>query len=1271
MRLRLSPPRVRRTVAGVAVALVACGLLAVPAAQAAPAPPAKPTGPTEAPAAKDRQRKVTDPDKKLGKDWRKSADRAVTVVPSPAGLRILAAEENKAYEWRQLATLADPAVETDLWIGQACLTGDGRSVVAVFAPRQYANREQTSETGGYAAVVDVATGSVRHLRQRVSLAYYNPGCGRGAQAVLTTEDLAANGRSVLHVVNTKTGAVRSVTAAGQLTSAVPTQAGIVAADGNNLVQIDAKGARKVLAGFESVPHSLRVDRTDGIALLTTKEETSTVWRAGTGAPAKVGTGRRTEAMLHAGDGGEVFVVGAEVPAPPSGWHTIRDAKVAAVSSKGRLGVRRAVAPLNADNTGHVEIDAVSVPTGSDLAFALPALSGSVQTDGKAVAATAFVEPGEDTAIDLNRTCAVARNDPKLQSFQPTGAQVEWAVDLAVQGQLTSSRQANYLNWGLPAYTPQGMFPQITLNGGGRIPAQVMLGILAQESNLWQASWHALEGLSGNSLIGDFYGTGDQLGFVDFSKSDCGYGIGQVTTGMRAGDTYWTSDQKKAIAVDYQANIAASLRMLASKWNETKAGGVYLNDGNPSRVVNWFFAIWAYNTGFYAYNPSSPTQPWGVGWSNNPVNPRYPATRPMFLYTNYDDARFPNKWPYPERVMGWATTPIMKKGVPAYAKAAYYNNDPSGPQPDYTQFCVQSVNECIPGTTNPNDLGDPAGPCTRRDLKCWWHAPTSTVANADCSANRCGSEVLTYSPGTPEPSSTNPHPCVDNLVGLGAANAVSVTIVDNVPYDVRPQIPGSPWCHSSWSSGGTFSLRFAGTYDPITDQFKGFASKADFHQIGSGFGGHFWFAHSYSATGGRTNMRVTGTWNPTQSLQGWHRVMAHIPSHGAHTQQATYKIYLGNGQVKTRVVEQRREKNEWVSLGVFNFVEGSDDARVELSNIDAIGDGTEDVNFDAVAFAKLPAKPKHFIVGMGDSYASGEGSVDDFEYYSDNMAGQTYGNSCRRSTNSYIRGTQLPGTSASIHAYDTTRANSMDFHFVACSGASTYEIVPKGVQTATGVEQGKPTAQQYRWVTQLDSGYLDENTTLVTLTLGGNDTLFVPILEKCVLGNCMLEKTPFGAYDEEEYMEDTVPLYIRDYVKPSLITVLQQIKMKAPNAKIVMMAYPRLFGDEGDLFCADGMDSEETAMLNGFADTLKAQTQAAITESGLSQVYFADPTNAFINHAVCADDEYLNGFMDSPQSPGDDSWPVSMNSFHPNDVGHGVLSGILRARGAQPDINYAY
>ncbi|MEU9329430.1 hypothetical protein AB0D91_37490 [Streptomyces canus] len=87
--------------------------------------------------------------------------------------------------------------------------------------------------------------------------------------------------------------------------------------------------------------------------------------------------------------------------------------------------------------------------------------------------------------EMETPCIVKRNDPKRQALQPSANMVEWAVDQAVHGELTVSRPADWHDTGLSAYTPQGLFPKPSLTGGGEIPAQVMLGVLAQESNFKQ------------------------------------------------------------------------------------------------------------------------------------------------------------------------------------------------------------------------------------------------------------------------------------------------------------------------------------------------------------------------------------------------------------------------------------------------------------------------------------------------------------------------------------------------------------------------------------------------------------------------------------------------------------------------------------------------------------------------------------------------------------------------------------------------------------------
>src|SRR5439155_16833795 len=109
----------------------------------------------------------------------------ITTSTDETGLHILVADRRDEYRWRTAATLVEPGVDTDQWIGQFCVTGSGRRAVVVYAPRQYANREVTMAGGGYAAVVDLTSGDVTKLAGRVTLAYYNPGCGSAEIAVVS------------------------------------------------------------------------------------------------------------------------------------------------------------------------------------------------------------------------------------------------------------------------------------------------------------------------------------------------------------------------------------------------------------------------------------------------------------------------------------------------------------------------------------------------------------------------------------------------------------------------------------------------------------------------------------------------------------------------------------------------------------------------------------------------------------------------------------------------------------------------------------------------------------------------------------------------------------------------------------------------------------------------------------------------------------------------------------------------------------------------------
>lgn len=164
------------------------------------------------------------------------------------------------------------------------------------------------------------------------------------------------------------------------------------------------------------------------------------------------------------------------------------------------------------------------------------------------------------------TCAIPRLDPTMQVMQPSNAQVDWATQMAEQGLLSGpayARPANFDNMGLVSYSPSDDFPPVPLDHPSSssqttVPRSVMLGILAQESNFNQASWHALPGVSADPLIADYYGSAGAIDQIDYPNADCGYGIAQVTDGMHVGDTSLSHHGQMKVANDYQENISAGL-----------------------------------------------------------------------------------------------------------------------------------------------------------------------------------------------------------------------------------------------------------------------------------------------------------------------------------------------------------------------------------------------------------------------------------------------------------------------------------------------------------------------------------------------------------------------------------------------------------------------------------------------------------------------------------------------------------------------------------------
>ncbi|MFE2974176.1 GDSL-type esterase/lipase family protein [Streptomyces sp. NPDC059258] len=1270
--------------------------------------------------------------KVLGNGYAKSSDTAWTTIGDATGFHLLTADEADGYRWKTAATLSEPGFfDTDTWIGNACVTASGDRALVAYAPRTFTNKPDLMARGAFTAVVDLNSGKLTKLPFQASLAYFSPGCGDGEQAVLsqfTDETASDRNETRLITVDARTGKTQQkITVDGQVTSAVPTRDGIVAAQGNAIVRITEDGESELVTRTDNTPFSLSVTKDGGIAFLDRRHDARAAKdvraRAADAKPVEAASAGSTSRVKYL-TGGQVkdvdvkartvaegnltgmdltraadgtAIVTGEAKTIGSLPQTVRNPggldKDATASTRARAVVNAAWADgkdtrirpseYAAVRTARIELDHLS--TGSTSTFEAnpaaspvspdpaegekrsPALGTSPATDG------GTAKNGKVSMLDISepeseRTCAVERGNPQKQAFQPKPRQIEWAVNRAIEGTMDGhvSRPANWKNMGMGAYSPQALVGGLTpLSGGGRIPAQVFLGITAQESNMWQATRFAAPGTTANSLIGNYYGlVHDEHGQVDdpwainWRAADCGYGITQVTDGMRLpGKPYQDGEVRpskprayqEAVALDYTANVAAGVNILAEKWNQTRGAGLTVNNGDPKGIENWFFALWAYNSGFYPQSAAGDNGgKWGVGWANNPASPTYKPNRTPFLENSnggddYSHAAKPQYWPYPEKVIGWAARPLEALESPGTLVHGYRPAWWTQPvyrtqaKPPVDLFCNGS-NECDPSKIKEGASNDsPAtGPCQRTDFRCWWN---NEVEWKNCATSRCGFELFRFDNTYPEEADGNSHPPRCNS-GL----PIGTSIVDNVNTGQR--IAGADFrrCTDTAQSSGSFKFDFASP-----------SAKMDTHQLGVGYGNHIWFSTTRKASSPEAQrLKATGTWTGPSTVKGWTRVLVHMPNVAARSQQAKYTVSGTDSTSPHRVAPQRIRSNEWRSLGVFNF---TGTPSVALSNITEEGNAV-DIAWDAVAFQGLSSNPTH-VVGMGDSFASGEGADNEGgkDYFRETDYKEDLGNSevvnkCHRSKQAWIRQARLPGRSQSIGTISDDYGN-VDLSFIACSGARTYNI------WAGGKEQQNSLAQ-------MDLGYLDRNTDIVTIAIGGNDSLFTDVFNECVWAaglklcqNAEIEKRNPDTGDKTGEMsgplKDFVPEWITNQVKPRIVKVLNEIKARAPQAKIYLVGYPPLLSGNGG--CIPGIGTEEAPWLNGeVAPKLSQEMKAAATSVGAT---FVDPTPDFQGKAICGDPESIHGIVTDGRSEADNDAPSpSMKSFHPKISGARLYANAL-------------
>ena len=219
------------------------------------------------------------------------------------------------------------------------------------------------------------------------------------------------------------------------------------------------------------------------------------------------------------------------------------------------------------------------------------------------------------------------------------------------------------------------------------------------------------------------------------------------------------------------------------------------------------------------------------------------------------------------------------------------------------------------------------------------------------------------------------------------------------------------------------------------------------------------------------------------------------------------------------------------------------------------------------------------VALGDSYSSGLGAGG---YLASS-------GSCERSANAYPEQWAARNSPAS-------------FVSAACSGATTASVL-----------RGQVSA-------------LNVRTTLVSITIGGNDAGFATVMETCVLSS---SRSCLKAVAKAER-------FIAASLPGRLNRTLATIRADAPNARVVVIGYPELYDLSKSGSCLGLSAADRTALDRG-ADALDRALSAAAARHG---DVFADVRGTFAGHEICDSAGWLNAI---------DIFALS-SSYHPTASG---------------------
>lgn len=272
----------------------------------------------------------------------------------------------------------------------------------------------------------------------------------------------------------------------------------------------------------------------------------------------------------------------------------------------------------------------------------------------------------------------------------------------------------------------------------------------------------------------------------------------------------------------------------------------------------------------------------------------------------------------------------------------------------------------------------------------------------------------------------------------------------------------------------------------------------------------------------------------------------------------------------------------------------------------------------VGAAPAAAAPAPHYVALGDSMASGPLIPD--------ITGPL---ACGRSTRNY----------AHLLA---SRLGAASFTDVTCSGADTGDLTSPQKLSLAGIDMGTTPAQ-------FDA--LRSDTTLVTLTIGGNDTGLVGVAQNC------MQLDPTADPCKDSYTAggvDQIAQRIAAFA-PKLATALDTIHQRSPQAHVVVTGYG-LYIEHGGCWPVQPILNVDADWLQGEVHLLN-QTIAA--QAAAHNAEYVDVETPGVGHDACQSpsDRWLEGYV-----------PTNLAApLHPNARGEAAYASIISGQlGAAAD-----